>query len=320
MAPSHDKKLLVQLFAGLLILGALLFSVSHFGEFEHFLGLLGKIDMLWVATALFLQLGTYFALALLWQQAFRFSSIRYPLSRLLPLAVAKLFADQALPTGGISGIAFVMNAFKKREVSGSSGMGVMLIGILSYYAAYLLVAFVSLGILWVRRDANPWIVTCFAVFIIIAVAIPASILLLKRWGGKEPPSWILRIPAAEGLLKVYSKAPDSILRNPALLMITTFLQTVIFMLDAATLWAMLLALGEQVSPAVAFASFVFSSIVAMLSLIPLGLGSFEATSVALLAMSGVRLETAFAATLLLRGFTLWLPLVPGLLLTRKWLK
>jgi uncharacterized membrane protein YbhN (UPF0104 family) len=63
-----------------------------------------------------------------------------------------------------------------------------------------------------------------------------------------------------------------------------------------------------------------ASIVAMLSLIPPGIGSFEAACVALLVILGIKVETALAATLLLRGFTLWLPLVPGILLTHRELR
>jgi uncharacterized membrane protein YbhN (UPF0104 family) len=49
----------------------------------------------------------------------------------------------------------------------------------------------------------------------------------------------------------------------------------------------------------------------------MGLGSFEATSTALLHLLGVPAETALSATLLLRIFTLWLPLIPGLVLIRQ---
>jgi hypothetical protein len=94
----------------------------------------------------------------------------------------------------------------------------------------------------------------------------------------------------------------------------------LIMLAAATLWAMLFALGEPAGFAVPFAAFVVATIVATLSLIPLGLGSFELTCAGLLVSLGARLETALTATLLLRGFTVWLPMIPGLLLTRRELR
>jgi uncharacterized membrane protein YbhN (UPF0104 family) len=49
----------------------------------------------------------------------------------------------------------------------------------------------------------------------------------------------------------------------------------------------------------------------------MGLGSFEAVSIAMLRLFGVPFEAALSATLLFRGFTLWLPLLPGGLLLRK---
>jgi glycosyltransferase 2 family protein len=51
--------------------------------------------------------------------------------------------------------------------------------------------------------------------------------------------------------------------------------------------------------------------------IPLGLGTFEAACVGMLSLLGVAIEAALAATLLLRGLTFWLPMVPGLWLARR---
>jgi uncharacterized protein (TIRG00374 family) len=94
----------------------------------------------------------------------------------------------------------------------------------------------------------------------------------------------------------------------------------IFLLDAATLWVMLLAMGQDVSFLVAFTSFVVSSIVATLSPIPLGLGVFEASPTGMLSALGIPVEAALTSTLLLRGFTLWLPMLPGLWLARRQLR
>jgi uncharacterized membrane protein YbhN (UPF0104 family) len=59
-----------------------------------------------------------------------------------------------------------------------------------------------------------------------------------------------------------------------------------------------------------------ASIVVTLGPLPLGLGSFEATSTATLHLLGVPVEAAFAGTMLLRLLTLWLPLIPGMILMR----
>jgi len=69
-----------------------------------------------------------------------------------------------------------------------------------------------------------------------------------------------------------------------------------------------------------FVSFVFASVVATLALVPGGIGTFEGSSVVMLHAHGVELEAALAATLLLRGFTFWLPMLPGLVLARRELR
>ena len=51
-----------------------------------------------------------------------------------------------------------------------------------------------------------------------------------------------------------------------------------------------------------------------------GLGTFEGTAIAMLHSHGLSIETALAATLLFRGFTFWLPMIPGLWLSRRELK
>ena len=48
---------------------------------------------------------------------------------------------------------------------------------------------------------------------------------------------------------------------------------------------------------------------------PLGLGTFEAGTTGMLALLGMPLEGALSA-LLLRGFSFWVPMLPGLLIAR----
>ncbi|MFC4702444.1 lysylphosphatidylglycerol synthase transmembrane domain-containing protein [Paraburkholderia caffeinitolerans] len=101
-----------------------------------------------------------------------------------------------------------------------------------------------------------------------------------------------------------------------LLVRTVALQLTIFLLDASTLWLTLSAVGARAQFWVAFASFAVASMVATIGPVPVGLGTFEAASVGMLQMLGVPIEAALAGTLLLRGFTFWLPMLPGVWLAR----
>ena len=95
------------------------------------------------------------------------------------------------------------------------------------------------------------------------------------------------------------------------------LQFGVFLIDSATLAIMLKAIGSPLPFSTAFPAHVMASVAATIAPIPLGLGTYEATAVALLHVSGLPVESGLAAVLLLRGFTLWLPMIPGFWLARR---
>jgi uncharacterized membrane protein YbhN (UPF0104 family) len=228
------KKVSMSLFAGLLPLSALFLAVTHYGDLERFLLLLGKIRPFWIGVAFLFQFGTYIALALVWHRAMKYSGIAYPLRRLVPLAVAKLFADQALPSGGISGIAFVVNAFRQRSVSRTAGMAVMLLSILSYYASSVLAASSSLLILWFYHRIRQWMVIAAGMFFVSCCSLTRSDSVGKAVGARtELPGWVSRLPVVAGILETYADVSDDAVRNPGLFAEATLFQTVSILLDAA---------------------------------------------------------------------------------------
>jgi len=64
-------------------------------------------------------------------------------------------------------------------------------------------------------------------------------------------------------------------------------------------------------------TFVLASVVGSASFLPGGLASFEVAATALLVRFGAPVEAAAPATLLMRGFSFWLPMLPGSLLARR---
>ncbi|NTW56388.1 MAG: flippase-like domain-containing protein [Chlorobiaceae bacterium] len=315
------KRSLKQLFAGFILVSAAAYAVVHYSEFSHFVVLLGAIDPAWLMVALFLQLATYIALAMVWKRTMQQDGVRFQLRRLVPLAVAKLFTDKAVPSGGISGIAFVFNALRQRNVAGEVCMRVMIMDILSFYTAEIIAAAGALFILWQHHDIRKWMVVVAAIFLVVALFIPGAVFFLKQLGANDRlPAWIVRLPIVAPLIAFLSNVPQSreYKPNPRPLFFieVTMYQLTVVILDAMKLWTMLQALGESVSVFLVFPCLVFASMAAMLSPIPLGLGTFEAVCTGLLVMFKFRLATALTATILLRGFTLWLPMIPGLIVTR----
>lgn len=290
--------------------------VVHLGDIEHFVDLLRSLAPAWLALALLLQLGTYFCVAVTWQQGLRRMDKRLPLGHLLPLALAKLLVDQTVPTGGLSGTAFLVAALERQGVPPPACLAALLATLVGHYAAYLLAALAGAAVLWITHEARHWMVGVFTVFFLVSMLIPLGLLALRQYGRREP-HWLRRIPGASSLLEATAQAPLTLVRSPGMLLEMTALSLAVILLDAATLWVMLQALHLHASPVLVFPAFVLAMMVTTIGPIPLGLGSFEATCVTMLTIQGVPIEGALTATLLLRGFTTWLPMLPGLLLTRR---
>jgi uncharacterized membrane protein YbhN (UPF0104 family) len=97
----------------------------------------------------------------------------------------------------------------------------------------------------------------------------------------------------------------------------TGLQLLVIVLDAATLDAMLRSISHPAQLDKIFASYSMSNVASMLSIIPGGIGAFEGVSVLTLGLLSVPINVGLAATLMLRAFILWLPMIPGFFILRR---
>ncbi|HMM46174.1 MAG TPA: lysylphosphatidylglycerol synthase domain-containing protein [Candidatus Macondimonas sp.] len=177
----------------------------------------------------------------------------------------------------------------------------------------------TLWVLWVlhRVDrSHRLLVALLAAYLILALVMVFGVLFLR-----ETTHWprLERLPWVRRLLVMLREAAPELLHSPALVARGTLLQAAIVVLDGLTLWTLLHAVGMVTAPTAAVAALVAANAAAALSPIPAGLGTFEGTAVGVLVLFDTPIVAALAATLLLRGFALWLPLLPGLWLTRRML-
>lgn len=302
---------------GLFTLSALIVVVAHFSSIERFIELARGSRPEWMFLACVTQILTYVCAATVWRQALRLAGHSRSLRSLFPLGVAKLFMDQAIPSGGASGTLLVVRGLTRRHVRLHLAMAAMLVGLVSYDAAYLIAVLGSAGILWLHGRADLAPVAAVSIFASIVVMIPVAVLLLKNRVDHVPIAWLRKLPGVAMLLNALAKAPTDLLRDTGLLVQAISLQLGIFLLDATTLWVAFRAVGLAVDFWIVVVSFIIASMTATIAPIPLGLGTFEGASVGMLRLLGVPIEAAFAATLLLRGFTFWLPMLPGLWLAKR---
>ncbi|MBC7576597.1 MAG: flippase-like domain-containing protein [Tardiphaga sp.] len=303
-------------FVGIVAVAALAGAVLHFGEIRNFMALVEKAQPLWLLVALVFQLATYASVASGWRAVLLRAGSPQKLWPLLRLAVSKLFLDQALPTAGMGGNVLVVDRLIGLGVSRGIAVAALLVSMIGFYGAYMAFALLSLLLLWAEGKASPLMVGVVTTFVIVATAIPSLALWLRRRGRRPLPPWLEDIGAVRRLLDAFALAPAALLKDRNLLFRVTLFNALVFLLDAATLYACLRALGQDVGFSAALIALVMASVAVTLGPIPLGLGSFEIVCTATLHLLGVAIEAALTGTMLLRMMILWLPLLPGLFLMR----
>jgi uncharacterized protein (TIRG00374 family) len=302
--------------AGLILLLGVIVLITGRAEERQFAVLLRRSEPPWLMAAAVLQALTYLCTAAGWRTAlFHFKQNR-TLWELIPLGLAKLFTDQAVPSVGLSGNVLLMHALTRRRIPREAAMGTVLLALVGYYGAYVLCVGAALLILWLWKDLSRLLLTLATVFSLLAVTVPLGVFWLRRHHRLLPARLLRRFPLAREILAALETTPEG-MGTPALIARVVAWQGAVFLLDTSTLFVMLRAVGHPAGFLTAFASFIIASVFATLMVVPGGLGTFEGASVAMLHLFGVPLAPALAATLLLRGFTFWLPMLPGLWLARR---
>jgi Mg2+-importing ATPase len=264
-----------------------------------------------------LQAATYLAQAGVWLTAVRAAGHPMSVANAYRLSVAKLFVDQALPSAGVSGTVVMAKALEGLHVPRAVVMASVVISAASFYAAYALSILAALAIAANRGHATRLFTAAALLFAVAAVTVVVAALGLSGGRGGALGKRLRGVPVVKALLEAIAQAEPRLAHHPRLLAQATGFQLVIVLLDAATLWVLVRSLGTTAAFAGVFASFVISSMVRTLSVVPGGLGAFEAAAVVSLTLAGVPAVTALSATRLFRGFSFWLPMLPGLILSRR---
>lgn len=303
--------------AGVLVLAGVIALGAWRGEARHFEEMVRRARPAWLLLAVALQGGTYVCAAAVWQRALAREGEPRTLRSLVPLGLAKLFTDQVVPSAGVSGTVLVVHALDRRGVPPGASTGAVLVSLLSYYVAYAIALAATLGVLWWLGDLSRVVLALAGLFAVLSAAVAGALFWLDRRHRKPLPAWVVGLPVAGAFLEGLDTATPGILRDRTLLAEAVLFQLGIFALDSATLWTVLRAVGWPAGPARVAASFVMASVAGTLGIVPGGLGTFEAACVAMLHAVDVPVAVALTATLLLRGFTFWLPMIPGMWLAHR---
>ena len=316
---SRRKRLLrwASWLLGVVALGVVIGVAIGSSERKEFMRLVERAEPWWLAVATGLQLITYFAEGEVWLAVARTGGARVPRTVTYKLAVAKLFIDQAIPSAGISGTLVFAKALQRRGLGAEVVASAIIVGTVTYHVAYVVCLAAAVAILAFAGYASRVVLEVSAIFVGFAAAVVAGALVLSRRERPKVPARIQRIPLVGEAVRLLHSARPELVRSIPLELEVGVYQVAGFVLDAATVWSLLRSLGAEAPPLGVFASFMISNLFRTVGIVPGGLGTFEAVSIVTLKILGISVPGALSATLLFRGMSFWIPLVPGVFISRQ---
>ena len=302
---------------GLALLAAVVMTALHLSEAEAFAQLAGRVRPEWLAAALALQAGTYLAQAQIWRAVTGVANLKLPMGAAYRLSLVKLLVDQALPSSGLSGAVVVAGALHRRGIPETVTTAAIVVSASAYLFAYAIALCTALTFMAASGGSSSALVIAGSLlFIVTATGVAATV--IRACGA--PPQWAQAASRHAGWLRrsleLLHRADPRLARNSRLLAYATAMQLGIVILDCLTMWALIRSLGSTAPLIAVFTSFMISMVLRTISVVPGGLGTFEAVSIFTLHRLGVDLPVATSATLLFRGLSFWLPMIPASLLSR----
>ena len=304
-------------FVGAALLAGVVLVATRFSEAKEFAQLAEHARPRWLALAVLLQAATYLAEGEIWRAVVRAGRSTISVPRAYGLSVAKLFMDQTVPTGGVSGTILYVQGLQRLGVPRGVALAGVVVSTFSYYAAYALCLALAIVYAATMGDLIGATTSVGVVFLIVSTVFAVVVLLHS---GAEPgpiARRLARVPFLRSALGLLQEADPSVAHAPRVLARAILWQLAIVCLDAGTIWAALRAVGATASTEGVFMSYMFSSLFRTLSFVPGGLGTFEAASVFMLRSLGLSVSAALSATLIFRGLSFWLPMIPGMLCARR---
>ncbi len=310
------------------------FVVTNFTEVQSISDTIRNGDWRFLLFALIVQFLWLVNIALSYKFIFSSLGLKERIPKLIILSSAANFVNVVAPTGGIGGMAVLIdNAKQKGDSSGRTTVAGVLFVLLDYIG-FLLVLTLGLIVLFRRNNLGTAEVTASAILFFVAV-IMASLLII----GMKSPRTLSRIfyIAASSLNRIfillrrkkrvsayksYRYAHDiatglkEIRRRPERLIIPAGLALNSKLLLICVLLLIFLSFDVSFSIGTIIAGFSIGYLFFVVSPTPSGLGIVEGAMTLGLVSLYIPLNQAAAVTLAYRGVTFWIPLIIGLLAFR----
>lgn len=316
----------------LLLVIALYVIALHFAEFQEVLVVLKRAKPGWIAVALILQILTYAAAGMAMRQILHTLGYRFSLWFMYKLDLAMLFLSHTIPSGAFTGVIYMIRVLKRRQVPQSQGTITSLILMATGYVGFFLL--IAVGFIFtagVERDLFPTQTVAIALLGALLFILFADRVIAKRQIVGKFIHWILKHTRFHGkfekgmkrlqqFIEEIASGRELFLQSKSKFVPPTLAQFLVLFFDCLTLMVIFYAFEFNVPLAVIILSYATARFIGAASLLPGGLGSFDAAQIFMLKALGVPLASATLVTLVFRFFAYWIPTPVGLHFWRQLLK
>ena len=316
---------------GAATLAGLVYVVLRLGELEHIARVLRQTDWRWLPLALVSEALFQCNEGAIYWAMYRIIGYRPRLRRVIALTLAASFVNRVAPSAGMSGTTLFAERMARKGVPPGTTVTVNLARYMLDYGAFLLV--LAIGLLYLSRHHDLTAVEVRAALLfgvaVLALLTFAGVLIARRERLARAAAALARLVNRVGhtlgrrsLLtdEDASRHVEEVLSAMALLSRarprTAALVVMGFLIHVFDLLGLLIvfhAIGYPVHLGIMIAGYGLGYLAGFISLVPSGLGVFEATMTAVYKSLGIPLEVAALTTLLYRLFSLWAPLLAGYL-------
>jgi uncharacterized protein (TIRG00374 family) len=308
----------------LLVVAVIILGAAKRRELSELGREIQRLNLTTVSLALACQLGKFVAVALTFHLLLRVLNYRIPIPYLFASGLAMVFFNQAVPSMGTSGNAYMYTALQRRGVSSGSAVIVTILNMLTYYIAFFLLAVSTMIYLALAHALEGEHVVGMVVFFAMMITLFVWIRFRtqRRERFERTIADINRIVGRLTRGSVDGAIPDHFVddffdgrsliigakKRFILPVVTNF---AMFLADAGTLYVVFHSLGHPVLYRYVVASYVVGLILYAFAIIPGALGVYEAALTAMLSAFRVPTTAALAGVILFRGFSFWLPIPIG---------
>ncbi|NLR62435.1 flippase-like domain-containing protein [Chitinophaga polysaccharea] len=323
--PGRKVRLSYWVWTVIFIVFAVILITHYLPEIKKEVLLLEKVKVYWLVIAVCFQLLTYLFAALVYGILLRAYKLQHQPSlwELIKAAVIALFFNQTVPSGGISGNAYIFRFLQKNNLSAANSVTLIVTEMVCYYAAIeVLIIPLLLFCLLFYKSPHVIKIVLFA-GIVIFLFLSALILL----AGKQ--KILVRIYKKIKKIKFIGKKlsldfsqgrqsqTQFLKKEPRKVVNAVIFQLLVLAVDSLTVCSLFWGMGVQISPLVIFLAFMCTRILSILPISPGSLVVYESGMVYFLVSLGAPVGTSIVVTLLYRLLSFWLPMPVGLILYRR---